>query len=198
MPLMREFFQELDGLWKPTGPGKIRLPIIGATALLLQTSYERATKDSDVLETGEMDEAVRAQLENLEGSRLHQRRGIYIEVVASGIPFLPMDPQWVRIVELSALLRHFDVDALHVEDVVVSKLSCFHTNDQRDVEAMVNLDLVHHERLAERIRSVIQANEMQARFADALPRIVKNFNRVERDFFGEAETHFEIPSSIDY
>jgi len=31
---MHDFFQELDGLWKPTGHGKTRLPIIGATALL--------------------------------------------------------------------------------------------------------------------------------------------------------------------
>jgi hypothetical protein len=197
---MHDFFQELDGLWKPTGHGKTRLPIIGATALLLQTSYERGTKDSDVLETADIDHKVRAQLESLagQGSKLHQRRGMYIEVVASGIPLLPLDPQWVRIADLSAILRHFDIDALHVEDVVVSKLNRFHTNDQRDVEAMVDLDLVRRERLAERIRSVIQANEMHARLADAVLRIIRNFNRVERDFFGVDETNFDIPSSIDY
>jgi hypothetical protein len=37
--------------------------------LLLQTRYERLTKDSDVLETGEIDEVVRRQFEELAGKR---------------------------------------------------------------------------------------------------------------------------------
>jgi hypothetical protein len=47
-----DLLEEIDRLW-PTTPseGKIRLRIIGSAALMLRTSYERGTKDSDVLET---------------------------------------------------------------------------------------------------------------------------------------------------
>ncbi len=61
MSLIDDFFQDLDRGWTQTGPEKIRLPIIGSTALLLQTDYERRTKDSDVLETAEIDQTIRAQ-----------------------------------------------------------------------------------------------------------------------------------------
>jgi|GEM_PF-5540425 len=72
-----EFFRDLDRAWESSGTGKIRLPIIGAGALLLQTNYQRLTKDSDVLETAEIDEGLRRQLEKVAGkdSGLHRRRG---------------------------------------------------------------------------------------------------------------------------
>jgi len=44
------FLRELDAAWHHPGP-KIPLRIIGSTALMLQTSYQRGTKDSEVLET---------------------------------------------------------------------------------------------------------------------------------------------------
>jgi hypothetical protein len=46
VPPIHDFFHALDRAWKPTGTARIRLPIIGAGALLLQTSYARLTKDS--------------------------------------------------------------------------------------------------------------------------------------------------------
>ena len=49
-PLVIEWFEDLDARWDRPTPEKIRLKIIGSSALMLQTSYERGTKDSDVLE----------------------------------------------------------------------------------------------------------------------------------------------------
>jgi hypothetical protein len=55
------------GAGSPWHLPKRHLPKRGA--LLLQTCYERLTKDSDVLETGEIDEAVRRQFEEPAGKR---------------------------------------------------------------------------------------------------------------------------------
>jgi hypothetical protein len=44
---MRDFFQELDRLWQPNEPGKIRLLIIGVGALLLQTNYIRGVDETE-------------------------------------------------------------------------------------------------------------------------------------------------------
>jgi hypothetical protein len=41
-------------------------------------------------------------------------------------------------------LAHFRIEVLDVVDVVVSKLKRFHANDLRDIEAMVDRDLVPH------------------------------------------------------
>lgn len=63
MPPIHDFFRDLDGAWESSGTGRIRPPIIGAGAPLLQTSYQRLTKDSDVLQTAEIGDAVRHRLE---------------------------------------------------------------------------------------------------------------------------------------
>jgi hypothetical protein len=55
---------------------------------MLQTGYERGTKDSDVLETAAITVAVKARLLVLggEGTDLHRRHRLYVEVVGNGIP----------------------------------------------------------------------------------------------------------------
>lgn len=45
MKLIREFLSEIDAHWKPIGAVPIRLRIIGSAALMLQTDYQRGTKD---------------------------------------------------------------------------------------------------------------------------------------------------------
>ena len=51
MSVLESFFQEVDAAWRWPAPQKRRLRIIGSAALMLQTSYVRGTKDSDVLRT---------------------------------------------------------------------------------------------------------------------------------------------------
>jgi hypothetical protein len=62
-PSLPEWMRAMErGGMDPLAAEKIRLPIISAAALLLQTDYERRAKDSDVLETAELDEGIRRRL----------------------------------------------------------------------------------------------------------------------------------------
>jgi hypothetical protein len=60
---IHDFFEELDAERCKLGGGAIELDIIGASALALQTGYDRGTKDSDVLESANLSGATRAPIE---------------------------------------------------------------------------------------------------------------------------------------
>jgi hypothetical protein len=189
-----DFLTDIDRRWTAPTPEKIRLPIIGSAALMLQADYERGTKDSDVLETSELAGITRERLLLLagKGSDLHKRWRMYLEIVASALPFLPQSPAWRGISELNAELRHFSVDVLDVVDVVVSKLKRFKPNDVSDIEAMVDRDMVPHDKLILRFTSAVESYSMDSRAHD-LPAYVGNLNRVERDMFGLAPTEIDLP-----
>jgi hypothetical protein len=200
MAMIDDFFAELDRSWIPApATEKIRLPVIGAMALLLQTDYERGTKDSDVLETKEIVPDVRRQLLSLagKGSRLHLRHKIFLEIVSPGIPLLPQQPRWFPITGLNSRLVHFQIDALSMVDVIVSKLRRFHANDRHDIQAMVELGLVQHDDFIARFRSAIELFAYDARAPDDLGRCIANFHQIERDAFGLEETLFELPDWLD-
>jgi hypothetical protein len=166
--------------------------------LLLQTDYQRRTKDSDVLETAELDEGIRGRLLTLagQGSKIHRRHQIYLEVVSPGLPLLPQRPRWVPVTGLTSQLVHFQIEALDVVDVVVSKLKRFHANDQHDIQAMIDIGRVEHDLLLDRFRSAMEVHSLDARANEDLPRCVRNLHRVERDFFLMDESSFDL-SSID-
>ena len=185
--------KELDASWPLQTDAKIRLRVIGASALLLQTQHRRGTKDSDILETAELDEPTKKRLLQLAGkdSKLHSRHRVYIDIVANGIPFLPRVPQY-HTVDALASLHHFEIAVLDVIDVVVSKLKRFSANDQSDIEAMIELGCVEHATLVARFQSAVDAFSGDAR-AEHLPRYVENLNQVERDLFGVNESEIELP-----
>lgn len=192
---LSDLLLEVDRLWVPISDGRVCLRIIGASALMLQTSYNRGTKDGDVLETDALAEPLKRQLLTLAGenSSLHQKHRMYIQIVASGLPFLPQPPLWRRVVELSHRLHHFDVEALDVVDVVISKLFRFSANDQADIAAMIDLDLVDHPSLVERFVNAMERFEGDARAEEELPACIENLKQVERDFLQVAETLIELP-----
>jgi len=198
VPPIRDLIRDLDRGWTRTTPEKIRLCIIGSTALMLQADYERGTKDSDVLETAELDTATRARIEKLAGpgTELHKRHKVYIEIVASGLPLLPQAPKWLAMTDLNRELAHFRIEVLDVVDVVVSKLKRFHANDLRDIEAMVDRDLVAHAVLIERFRAAVDFYLLDSR-AEDLPKYVTNLHRVERDLFAVPETSIDLPGWLD-
>jgi hypothetical protein len=199
VPPIHEFLKDLDRLWDLPVDGKVRLHLIGSTALMLQANYLRGTKDTDVLETADMTAGTRARLELLAGpgTRLHRSHRTYLEVVGGGLPFLPQAPQWIGVVELNQHLSRLHVDVLSVVDVVVSKLKRFSAGDQEDVRAMIELGLVPHDHLLERFRSAVSAYELDARAGRDLPRCVANLHRAERDLLGTRETEISLPASID-
>ena len=82
MSLVEEFFQAIDrGRSGGAGP-RVRLSVIGSGALMLQVSYERGTKDSDVLETSDLSSETKDQLVRLAGpgTALHQQWKLYLDV----------------------------------------------------------------------------------------------------------------------
>jgi hypothetical protein len=196
--LIHDFFREIDGGWTGAAPEKIRLCIIGCSALMLRTGYVRGTKDSDVLETRDLTEPVKKRLLALAGpgTDLHKKYGMYIELVPNGLPFLPQVALYHEDAALHADLKHFELAVLDVVDVVVSKLARFHSDDRSDIEAMIDRDMVSHERLVARFREAVDYHLGDAR-AEDLPRYCRNLNTVERDMLGVPETLIELPEWLD-
>ena len=173
------------------------LRIIGCGALLLQTDYQRGTKDSDVLEAADLDTATKDALLAIAGreSELHTRHRMFVEVVGQGLPFLAQSPVWHARPELEDSLRHFSIYVLDVVDVVVSKLARFHSDDRADIESMIPRGLVTHDVLIARFEAAKDVRKDTA-YADHLPTYVANLNRVERDYLGVDETEIELPSWV--
>jgi hypothetical protein len=192
--IVDDFFRDLDARWGAPMPAKVQLRIIGSSALMLQTNYERGTKDSDVLETRELTTPVRERLLLLAGtgSELHTKHKLHVEIVPSGTPFLSQNAVYHRQTSLNATLRHFDLEVLDVVDVVVAKLKRFNANDRSDIEAMIEKELVPHDRLVARFREAVDYYSGDAR-ADDLPKYVRNLHTVERDVLGVPETEIGYP-----
>jgi hypothetical protein len=193
---LEDFFREIDRA-RGLHDTKIELRMLGSTALMLQTDYERGTNDGDVLETASVTGETKSLLLALagKGTKIHQRHGIYLDIVGSGLPFLPLGPMWHPLTELNASLSTFQIAVLDVVDVVVSKLKRFHADDQSDVQAMIDRGLVPHDRLVARFRSAVDVFSGDAR-AEDLPRYVRNLRRVERDMIGVPESDIELPGWI--
>jgi uncharacterized nucleotidyltransferase DUF6036 len=179
----------LDGT-DPRGKGSA----FGSSALMLQTGYERGTKDNDVLETQDLTADVKQRLLELAGAgtELHATHRIYLDVVPNGIPFLPQRAVYRGQTDLNATIRRLELEVLDVVDVVVAKLKRFHANDRSDIAAMVDLDLVPHERLVSRFREAADYFAGDAR-AEELPRYLSNLHIVERDFLAVEPTEIELP-----
>ena len=89
---VHEFLRDVDKRWDaPAAEGRIERRLIGSTALFLQTSYARRTKDGDILETDVIRGPVAARLKELAGldSDLYVRHRMYLDVVGASTPLLP-------------------------------------------------------------------------------------------------------------
>lgn len=167
MELIKDFFTELDRLWRPAPAEKIPLQIIGSAALMLQAGYERGTKDSDILETAALIGPVGEKLLSLAGknSDLNKRYGIYLDIVGSGIPFLPVKPVF-NVLPVFGGLKNFKITALDITDVAVSKLKRFTSNDAADIRAVVEKRLIDPGLLVSRFRAAVDAYSTDARAED--------------------------------
>jgi len=193
--MFEDFFAEIDAAWDDHGPDRIQLRIIGCAALMLQTRYQRGTKDGDVFETLELTTATKQRLLQLAGSNseLHMRHRLYIDIVANGIPFLAHAPIWHPLDALNRRLKRFELFALDIIDVVVSKLKRFSANDQSDIKAMIDAGHVDHAVLVARFRAAVDELSGDARAAD-LDKHLANLHRVERDMLFVDETEIELPT----
>ena len=190
---------DIDRIWKSQEGAKVTIRIFGSMALMLQTDYERGTKDGDILYAPPVDEAVKDQLLALGGrdTALAKRHRVYIDVVANGILMLPARPEFVSLRDLSARLVNFEVEALSILDVVITKLKPFRGTDIADIEAMIERGHISHDQFLARFQSAIDRFADSATGAAKLSKIVENFNQVERDYFGVKETEIELPPWVD-
>lgn len=190
------FFQEIDRKWDSEQNGKVRLNIIGSSAIMLQTKYSRGTKDSDVLEMAEIGPEIKRKLTELggKGSKLHDQFRFYLDFVNPSLPFLPQKPHFLKAPSLKRL-KCFEVFVLDLVDVVVSKLKRFNANDVSDIRALVMEGVVDHKKLVKRFNEAVDCFSTDAR-AEDLPRYVKNLNTVERDFLDVPESDIELPHWI--
>jgi len=194
---IERFLRDIDDQW-PLGGPRIPLKVLGSTALMLQTTFLRGTKDSDVLGVEPVIGGIADALLALAGkdTLLHRQHQVYLDVVGAGVPFLPHPPRWNPVERLSASLGSFDILALDITDVVVSKLKRFHDNDKSDIKAMIDLDLVDHQDMVARFLSAADVFSMDAR-AHQITRYAKNLNWVEREYLGAPETAYELPPWAD-
>ncbi len=194
--MFKAFLDDIDHAWLLQRPSdtRLHLHIFGSAALFLQESrYRRGTKDADILETAEITQPVHDALRKIAGrdSLLYTKHRIYLDVVSNGIPFLPHPAEWLPWWTHGFL--SFDVSVLAIADVIVSKIRRFSVSDQDDIAAMIDAQRVAHDQLLLRMRFAIDYFNTDARAPNDLPRIVENFNTVEGDFFGVAETRLDLP-----
>lgn len=192
MALIKEFLAEVDARWKPLGGEPVALQIIGSAALMLQTDYDRGTKDSDVLESSGISEVVKAQLLALAGkeTEIDKQFRMHIDVVKPAILFLPQRPIFHPASGMA--LGNFTIEALDVGDVVLSKLKRFNNDDVSDIRAMADRGLIDHRRLVSRFEAAVDWFSIEARLAE-VSRYLKNLHRVERDILDVPESAIEIP-----
>lgn len=193
--MIREFFRQLDEAWKPLGREPITLPVIGSTALFLQCEYERGTKDSDILELEEIPEGKDLLGLAGEGSAFAAKHRMYLQIVTRGFPFLPPQALFHPMDSLNASLKNFQVEALDIVDVVVSKLKPFRVQDQDDIRAVVDLGLVDPNKLLERFILAKERWLMDSRGRD-LPGYIENLNVIQRDYLLVPETSINLPDYI--
>jgi len=122
---------------------------------------------------------------------------VYLDVVANGLLMLPGRPRYLPLPNFTAKLRHFEVEVLSVPDVVISKLKPFRPTDIADIAAMIARGCVTHQQFRSLFLSAIDRFADGATGAAKLPKIVQNFNQIERDYFGTEETQIELPSWVD-
>ncbi len=191
---MIELFREIDQRWGVPFTPKPILHLIGAGALIIQEPrHQRATKDGDIYEALPLEQPVQDRLLELAGrnSEIHVRLRLYVEILHNGFPFLPQLPVWHPIRSFA----HFDLVALDIVDICVSKLIRFSADDREDIDAMVQLGLVAHATFLARFRSAAEILSMDARAAE-LPDVIANLHQVETDMIGADPTEIELPSWI--
>lgn len=191
-----DFLSELDRAWMSIGVEPIDIKIIGSAAIFLQSNYDRATRDNDVLELDGADSQVYKVLKELAGknSRLAKRNGIYLDIVPRGLLLLPSDPAFV-ILEAPEI-KNFRLQLLDLHDVVISKLKPYRLQDQEDIRWLVEENLIEAKKLLDRFKSALEA--VSEKNAEFIVECVENFHEVQREFLRTPETPISLPTWIKY
>jgi hypothetical protein len=159
---------------------------------MLQTSYDRGTKDGDVLESKDGPAAIKEQLIALAGKNtdIHRQFRVHIDVVLRALLFLPQQPLFHPRPDLP--LKNFRIEVLDIVDITVSKLIRYSNEDANDIRAMADMKLLDHARLVARFNAAAERFSLDARAPD-VPDFLKNLHTVERDILALPPSHIELP-----
>ncbi len=144
----------LDGidaeLASRAAPGeKLDLHLLGRSALILGYGVRLMTKDVDVVDVaGSHLLMVAVQLFG-KGCSGHQRYGVYLKTVASGLPPLPTGYQ-KRYSAIPGPWRVIRLWLPEAHDLIVTKLRRFHAGDREDVRILCDTGAVDANTLQER------------------------------------------------
>lgn len=179
------FFEDIDrsinGKFKT---GRLQLQLIGYSALALAGLPERGTKDLDVLETEALTDAINAKTVKFlitefgQGSPGAIRHGIYLDIVAKSIPWIPPRPRFIQLMRLKSL----DIDRLDPLDVCVSKIFAYfksksgRANDRKDIFDALDNKIISAGDYIRRVDETFSKYELHAEAAEIFPRVIDFIN----------------------
>jgi hypothetical protein len=132
--------QELAKVAKPDE--HLDLYILGRSALVLHYGFALSTQDVDIVSRREADlEKTAVQLFG-KGTALAQELGLYLDLVAPGVPPLPA---WfkTRSTRMQGTWKVIRVWQLEVHDLAATKLKSFRPQDREDIQALCDRGLIH-------------------------------------------------------
>jgi hypothetical protein len=89
-------------------------------------------------------------------------------------------------------LEAIKIEALDINDVILSKLKRFNGDDANDIRAMAEKKLLNHDLLIERFKAAADWFSLDARASD-VPKHLNKLRTVERDILGLTPTNIELP-----
>ena len=92
-------------------------------------------------------------------------------------------------------LANYRIEALDINDVVLSKLKRCNNDDRNDIRAMAATDRIDHKRLIARFEAAADWFSMDAR-ADEVQRYLDNLRSVERDILDVPPGKVHLPDSM--
>lgn len=201
------FFQDVDRALNEHF-GRLELPfrVIGWAALEMAGLPTRGTKDIDALEEFlRIDALSEARLREVEAfleaefgkkSPGERRHGLYLDLVAQGIAWLPPEPRFIDEQHLTSI----EISRLHPVDVCVSKtFSHFkqgpgRSRDRADIIVAIEAELIDVADYVDRIGTALNHHEIQSGAEVMFPKIIQF---VEKDiievYAPKAQLDYTLP-----
>jgi hypothetical protein len=204
-------FQDLDTALNERF-GELALPfhIIGWAALEMAGLPSRGTKDIDALEEFlRIDALSEARLHEVEAfletefgkkSPGERRHGLYLDLVAQGIAWLPPKPRFIEEQRLTSII----ISRLHPADVCVSKtFSHFKQGpgrgrDRTDIITAIEAELIDVADYVDRMGSALNHHEIQSNAEVMFPKIVRFIEEeIIEQYEPKAKLCYTLPSWME-
>lgn len=207
-PELLEFFRNIDAsLGGRFGAARFELRIFGYTALALAGLPERGTKDVDALATGVLADREHSDIADFLKAEFGKRspgsvrHGVYLDLVAESVPWLPPRPQFIPLQTFTS----FDVLRLHPVDTCVSKtFSNFMREKDRASDRADILDALDHRVIAftdylKRLDETFSRYETHAEAPEVFPRVMRWMNDEMIPGYGNIDSRlrYELPSWME-